>query len=141
MSKKITSKYKEILIKNQRQQPRIYYFELDAKPKISGFYAIDRRGDILFSVCVISQLLKENIYEKLKSKFLDISNDKQKQFFLISNNDEIFNNLSSEKKDLIGIIKSNNNFGTPRKFIVSENEKINIELETTTTVCESLNKF
>jgi hypothetical protein len=121
--------YKETLIKSiKRGETHVFYFEYENNPKIKGFYALENQSNVFISVCAISSILKENIYEKLRSKYFDIDNTYQKQFFLI----EEIKDLDENLKSLIDIISSNTKKGTPRKHIVVDGEKINISLETRT---------
>jgi hypothetical protein len=119
--------YKEAFIRNaNRGEFQVYYFEYSED--IKGFYVIEKGNKIYLSVCAISSILPENVYEKLFSKYFDINDDIQKQCFLIKKENN-FDNLQSKYQGLLNIILQNSKKGTPRKFIISEGERINVQLD------------
>ena len=123
--------YKETLIRSiKRGEAHVYYFEYRNNPTIKGFYALEDGGKTYISICAISQILKESVYEKLYSKYFDIDKKLQKQCFLIEK-DKIdnFDELDQNLKAVIGIISQNHKKGTPRKHITVDGERINIQLK------------
>lgn len=132
--------FKELLI-NKSDKNHIYFFTFkvdNINLSISGYYVIDDQNQKWISVCAISSMIKENIYEKYRSKYFDINGDRQQQFYLIDAN-KFLENLDSEheKSILIDLILCNKRQGTPRKFITCCNgEKVNIEMESKTINCK-----
>ena len=127
LNKKNIKKYKELLITIlNHSESHLYYFTYDTKPRqIKGFYVMFK-DKFYLSVCSLSSICEEKIYEKLPCKYFDINNETQIQFFLVDK--ELLKNVNDENKDLLNIILCNKKIGTSRKFIIQEQDKINIQL-------------
>lgn len=121
--------YKELLI-NKSGKNHVYSFKYthkNEKDSVKGYYAIDEYEVKWMSVDAISSIFQEIKYEKIRSKYFDLNNEKQKLFYSLEIVDLM--NIDILYEQLIKVIKSNTRQGSPRKFLTDSNgEKVNIEM-------------
>ena len=128
---KFIERYKELLIKCRSEHLFYFDFQLENKQFIKGFYVIDKSENFYLSVGTLSNIFNEKVFEKFSSKFFEIDDTNQQQFFKIDSFSlSAFNQINQEFTALVEIIRSNKRFGKPRKFILnSKGIKISIEKE------------